>query len=299
MAVVMVIVSGCQLLGIGGSPRRPPGEKHASNPGPIFQTSPDTLGVEIVTFRVPESQYQRLIDLWQSADEQSFTPLLRRELAKNGLRCGVLPSANVPVLINLAPPKSGQNSAMSPTPPSATGHETASPRFAESTNLERVFVLSDVETEPIAQTQFVTLLPGKHCELLPRTDTVEELHLFWTDPATGSPCGKTYRKVDGRVVLNAAPMPDGSALIDIVPTIEYGEPEPHIWPRNGEWQRDMVRPKLIFDTVRITQTLYPGQVIVLGPSDHTAAGFGKYFFTQQRGSTERKILAIRFTGRGK
>jgi len=179
-------------------------------------------------------------------------------------------------------------------PRSTEASETLEALQAEVTSpFETRFVATAWESEPLSQTQYFSLFPGRFAELHPRTTAVPEFILFWNDSRTGAVSGKTYRNAYGRLILSAIPLPDGSAQVEIYPVIEYGEKREHIWASNGAFHRGMVRPRKVFGDCRVSQPLMQGQMLVIGPSSEQATGYGRAYFTREQGGVEQKIMVIR------
>src|SRR5688500_1524889 len=83
MVVAIFVAGGCRLFTqdvelLGKSPLRP------------AQPSPDSITMEIIWARFPADDPQLNSAAWQEIDETQLSPTVRRELASNGFRAGVI-----------------------------------------------------------------------------------------------------------------------------------------------------------------------------------------------------------------
>lgn len=282
--VLVAIGGGCQLLPEFFAP----GKKPPNNDEPFaFASLPsdrNTITVEVMTIRVPYEQRHLLENLWNETDEQVVNAELRRRLGENGLRFGVQGAAMPPALARLLPNPRIQNIRIG-------APEEQNPNGFDSP-FEIRKSADEFDKEPMATRQNITFLANNRAELKPREEVVKELNLFEYDKF-GSPICETYKDVHGRFILTGNSQSDGSVTFEILPELEYGEQKMVLWAENGEYHRNFLRPQRIFDQLKVSHRIFPGQWLIIGPSSENAIGLGKYFFTRDMGETEQKVVIIR------
>jgi hypothetical protein len=259
-------VGGCQLLThdrehVGKSPLRP------------AQPSPDSVTMEIIWVRFPANDPQLNSTAWQEIDETQLPPAVRRELASNGFRAGVisgtLPNAIAQALDGDKPPADAQ------TP---SGQAQAASLAAEPIVHGRVQQLQRNQRSEIQASEVYTSLP-----LL--MNHGRELS------------GRTYREAQAMYALRVDPQPDRSTLVELTPELHHG-PLHWGWTRgddeSGILRQAQLRDHEVFNHLRMSLNLAPGEMLVLMSLPDAGSRLGHYFHTvNSSDGPQQKLILIR------
>ena len=254
--------------------------------------SKDVVAVDFYRVRIRYEQRQLLEDFWNDdgTSDQMIPIDLRRRLAEEGIRIGVQGRSLSPSLARIRDIDKVQYAE-------ATGkiaEQTAETQFAPVSKISS----DEMLLEPLVNQQLLTLsaLPGKSWTVYTYDDVLPQISLFWHQ---GGWCGKTYPKAQGTVKLSTVTYPDGTGIrFDLLPILEYGDPKQTSRMSNGAYIREIGRDKLIYDSLKISVKLLPGQWLVLGPTGPNPPGLGKHFFTRNREQPEQKIMIFRLSDGG-
>jgi len=272
IAALSVAAAGCRFGSLGdalpGWPKAAPAPAdHASPPGQ--RPAPRTMSLEIVFARAEEHDADWHRDLWSLADEQALDGGLRRRLAANGLRAGLLGSHVPPELAARLEP---------PAPPGDPGQLPA----------------DDVE-RPAVVRRMLNLLPGRDNEVVAATKRAE-LILFEHDGKEVR--GGTYRDSTTYFSLRAWPAADGRVRVELVPTIKHGPLERSWVGDEGAFRLETGQRREPFDRLAITATIPMGGTLLVGAAGDASSSVGDAFFLERTdGSQARRLLAIRVRGR--
>ncbi|MDR1477885.1 MAG: hypothetical protein LBJ00_02980 [Planctomycetaceae bacterium] len=232
----------------------------------------DTVAVEIFNIHITPDNERYLDELWFETDEQIIPPSVRLDLYRNGIRVGVqgsLISSALSRLINVSgnPDK---------------------PRYI---NGMREIAVAEMSREMPVSRQFQNLFPGTRVILKPFETAIYELSLFEND--RGQVWGKTYTNAQGQFVLTAKPADGGKVKFEVVPELEYGLPETKMYSRQGIMFTETSKPRRIYDSLRVSADLLPGNWLILGPTLGNCGGAGRCFFIRGDDQIEQRIVAIR------
>ena len=273
--VLWLLLGGvCALLSCNSLKFLNPVSTNTEANAPVYDAHPNTVTVEIYIIRFSPHQNKLVQQLWQESDEQSLPTHLRRDLLAQGFRVGILNNLISPSLEQLI---SFSSDGVS---------DIYSGEFQE-------FSAADVIRESGATRHTRQLLPGMRAVLKPFNDqnALTEISLFRQE--NGKMHGETYTKAIGVFFISAAANQDGSAQIHIAPVLEHGTPGWRLRTVAGMVVQDENRPSQIFETLNISQSLIPGQWIIIGATTSNSAGVGKAFFTRSDSISEQRLLAIR------
>lgn len=213
--------------------------------------------------------------LWSSVDDQQLPVDLRRRLSANGFLAGTLPAQPPPVierLLNL-----DEHAAVSDTPPVIDPSRPSKVKH-------RLLEIYRQE----ASSQIV--LKGDK-EPLP------ELTVLYSDEQAVR--GRTFENAKGVFVTKVEPQPDGRVTVQLTPEIEYGEARQKMSPRDGGYTMSFVAPHKTFDDLRLSITLSPGEMLVVGCRDDRLASLGYQLFTQRDDeSLDQVVLLVRLAHAG-
>jgi len=229
--------------------------------------APRTLPLEIVFARADDHDAGWQDELWSLADEQAFDHALRRRLAANGLRAGLVTG---------------------PLPP-ALAARLEPPAPAEADDLPLV-----AADRPAVTRRFLKLLPGRDNELIAAAG-LSELILFEHD---GSDLrGDTYRDATTFFAFKAWPAADGRVRIELVPTVKHGPLERAWVGEEGAFRLETGQKRQPLTRLAIAAALPQGSTLLLGPTGDASSTVGDAFFGADSARRGRRLLAIRPDGR--
>ncbi len=230
--------------------------------------SDDSADLEVVIFRFPAGDSELRDPLWNQIDEQGFSADLRREMAANGLRAGLIGG---------------------PLP------EVLSRRLAaaedQSTPTAKAAML---QGEPPVRRSRLQLHRGRPGKIV-TSGTYDQLSLLTCDD--GQVRGKTYSQAQGLLVMQVDPLAEGRVRVDLTPNLEYGTNRQQWVGEDGVFRLESGKPKQVFERLKTETTLAPNQTLVLSSLPQRPGSLGHYLFTEQRnGRLEQKLLLIRLAG---
>jgi len=227
---------------------------------PQPRMSLDSVGLEIGFARWPvEVRQERL---WNEIDETPLPPDLRRRLAPNGLRCGVVGTQVPEALRQLLDDKSGQD-AVKVESVGQAGTDRAPPwRRLHSRADQRGEIVTSNTSEKL------DVLFRKNREII----------------------GHTYRDAQCFFSIRTQPLGDGRARV-ILPEIHHGNPQRNWAGDTGMWRFDVSRDRKEFEQLRIEVVLVPGESVVVGCTPEIR-GLGQHFFVGPDRASQ-KLLIIR------
>jgi hypothetical protein len=237
------------------------------------QASPDSVTLEIFFVRFPMGDAEMNGPLWTMIDEQHLAADLRRKLAANGFRVGVI-SNGLPEplekLLNVP--------AETPLKP---GEET----------------LVDLQNDSRVRRRLLQIRGGRRSNIIAtgEREPHAELHVLVRgddDQVTG----RTYKQVKGQFAMKAFPQGEGRVRFELIPEIEHGDPQRRFLPGDGMLKVEFGPAREVLDNLRIEATLVPGQMLVIGSLPDRPGSLGHQFFTEQMsGPIEQKFVVIRLT----
>jgi hypothetical protein len=226
----------------------------------------DAVTIEVLFARFPLGQADMNGTLWNDIDEQHLDTDLRRRLSANGIRAGLI-GTNIPA------------------PIARLIHYTGEP-LAEKPN-EGV----PLDNEPILRRRLIQIRDGGQSEIL-TTGQLAELPLLVREG--GSLGGKTFRNAQGLFVLHSHTLPEGGLQLDLTPEIQHGSAKQSWNGNDGIFRLEMARDKEVYESLRTTAVLTPGQMLVVSCLPDRPGSLGYRFFTDDStGSLQQKVLLIR------
>lgn len=233
----------------------------------------DAVVLDIVSVRCDWNDPEVNGPLWDSLDEQRLPPEVRRRLAANGLRAGIVGSRLPLKLEELVQLKEQAAAADEP----AGGVDlTVEPRARQRQHRVRLGRRINV---------IVTGEATRHAELAVLVRNEQ-----------GEVTGRTYRQAMGLLAVRAAGEADGRVRLEVVPELEHGEPQRRFVPADGMLRVEFGPPHEVFDELRIEAPLSPGEILVLTCLPERAGTLGGHFFSEQAdGQARQKLLLVRLT----
>lgn len=233
---------------------------------PRAKMSRDTVVLEMQTVAIPEASSDVELDrLWNELDEQHLNRDLRRGLAENGMRCGLLGTQMPELLRQILNAQSNSSQdrweQMESLPDNPIGHRRLQARAHKRYEI--------VASPSLASCVVLTSQNGRLA-------------------------GQTLYDAQCRFALRNYPRGDGNVRLELTPEIHHGPLQQKWTGSDGAFQPIVSRQKEIFEQLRIDAVLSPGEILLLTATNEPK-GVGALFFTDlSRPSASRgKMLLVR------
>jgi hypothetical protein len=235
------------------------------------QPSRDSVRMEILWARFPANDPALNDEAWQDIDETQLDPAVHRELAKNGLRVGVI-NGKLPDAISRAL-KQGE-SPPDETPMAATG--------------ETKQLLAD----PIVRGR-VRQMPRNQRYEISASEVYATLPLLIHGPQWLS-C-RTFEQAQAIYTMRVDPQPDQTTMVELTPELHYGAPRVKFTGgEDGLMYQAPTRERQVFDTLRMNVKLAPGDMLVAMSLPDAGSRLGHYFHTvDSSDGPQQKLILIR------
>jgi hypothetical protein len=244
--------------------------------GKILQPTlmpPGTVALEVFSIGIPPDNPNLAEQIWKEVDEQDFPVDVRRQLEKNGFRAGTLAGQIPPALSQLLDLK-GQ--------PIAGG------------DVQRVNI-ADLATPARVTTQHIQTHAGQRYEIA-ASSILDRMPILANEG--GEIHGLTYEQAQGIFAMHVTPQPDGRVEIELIPEVHHGQAKQHYVGDQSIFRIETGRPKRAFDELKLTATLGPGAMLLLGSQTARQGSLGHYFFLENNGRDDRfdqKLVLIRLS----
>lgn len=218
---------------------------------------PRTLPVEVHFVRHDPRDPAFGADLWNAVDEQALDADLRRRLAANGLRAGVV-TGQLPAEIGdrLVPAA------------------TIDPAAPEHAGLVRR----------------LQLLPGKRAEVIAATGLAD---LVLLERGAEGVRGATYRDATALFALEARPVADGRVRIRIVPEVKHGAVRKTWEGEEGLFRLETGQSRRRFDDLDVTVCLPAGGTLLVGTTAGEGAAVGDALLRERSATACARLLVVR------
>ncbi|HEX3658494.1 MAG TPA: hypothetical protein VHV55_22070 [Pirellulales bacterium] len=258
--LVSLSASGCAVW-----EHPPPGRQNAARP------AIETVALDVVVARVPLGDTVVNGELWNEVDEQPLPTELRRLLAANGLRAGVI-GTRLPVALE-------RLLKMSDQPPDES----------------QVKQVVDFENEPIVRHRMVRIVSGRRTNIICTGENSRHAELpVLVREADGGLRGRTYRQVMGLLAAHALLEGDGRVRLELVPEIEHGDAQRRFEPGEGMMKIEFGPPHEKYDFLRMPLVLSPGQMLIVTGLPDRPGSLGYQFFMEPGAQKpQQKLLLIR------
>jgi hypothetical protein len=324
-ALLCLCFAGCTFLN-SSSP--------STNKSPLrpFEPSEHQAALEITTLHLPKQTPEQREKLWSGIDELALEPELRRQLALNGFRAGILRGPNPPELEEMITSQL-TGSELSHTKPikiaaeSEPAEDDAIKKKDETKKSTPSELREEIPTAAPAKNvvenkeqlenekeSFGIVKPKRLAAREPgvRTHTIylqkdqlvelqsgglhEQWPLLWNQG--GQLQGKTLHGAQGVWQVGARQRNNG-LLLKLTPEIQYGEAKADWIPENGIIRQGFRKPKQQFAGLAIETQLQPGQALVLAPQTDRPGSMGQYFLGHRTGEElQPRLLLVRVVRAG-
>ncbi|MBQ9454078.1 MAG: hypothetical protein Q4A17_00190 [Thermoguttaceae bacterium] len=229
----------------------------------------ETVVLEVFIVRCPFNDEELNTTLWKDVDEQIFSASLRRELAVNGFRAGVignqLPSSFLRIL--------------------KTRDDVDPSQIVTTIRLDEL-------TNQTVMRKTIASRNGQKNEVNVSNVKKQSTILFNENGALG---GETFNDGQAVMVIRTQTRGDGSVTLDLLPEVQHGQPRQTFQYDAGSVTMATARPKRAFDSLRSEITVQPGQFVVMTSRPEMSGNVGSFFFTDEEAEsgTEQKLLCFR------
>lgn len=262
VAVLAACLGGCRGLDRRADRGGPAGLETPATVVPrVMAVQPTTIPVELSFVRFDAADPVISDELWDGVDEQSLPIAVRRSLAANGLRCGIVTGD--------LPPHVAERLAA--TPWDGTAHDGVVPGTSRQT---------------------LRLLPGRRADVVTATPTPELIVLH--DDGDGTH-GETFRDGGGYLEIRGWPAGGGRVRLEITPEIRHG-PVRRSWVgEEGRFRIEAGQARHRFEQLRVTVEVPDGGLLLVGPGGDASATVGDALFGDRAGGGPgvRQLLALR------
>jgi hypothetical protein len=223
------------------------------------------VGLEIELVRVPVGMAPRLSELWEVVDEQRFEHSLRRQLASNGLRCGVIGTQLPSILREIL--------------------------AAEGSPLEQVAAgASPEESQVLGSFRALRGRAGRRYKIVAAPRIREQMVVLVSEDEHVRAI--QFQQAQGLFSLRATPQIDARGRLELTPLVEHGPARQRVVPGDASFLFDTTRDQLEFEFLRLEATLSLGETLLCGPTDDLK-GLGQWYFGGSEPEGAGSLLLIR------
>ena len=233
--------------------------------------SPDSVTMEIIWARFPAGDPAINLEAWREIDETQLSPSVQSELANNGLRAGII-GTRLPEPIARA-----LHHGESTPEPLAPDAETETVQLA---------------AEPIVHGRVQRLRRNQRSEIQ-ASEVYASLPLILRDGRELS--GKTYQQAQAIYALRVDPQSDRTVRVELMPEIHHGSARVR-WTggEDGILRQAPLRERELFDQLRLTARLAPGEMLILMSLPDAGSRLGHYFHAvDSADGPQQKLILIR------
>ena len=284
-------LAGCRLIDDGVS-------LSGQSPLKPARSSPDSVAVEIRWVRFPEGDLLVNDTAWLEIDETQIPLEVRRELAANGFRVGII-SGDLPEAMSrtLRQNESRSNgdpekvAAKSDTDQSDASESTNSP----STNGAEYRTIANSNSalldEPIVRGHIKQLRRHERWEIQ-ASDVLSQMPVL--EPSGTQLGGNTYFDAQAMYALRIDPQPDRTVLVELTPELHYGPFRPRWTGEDGIMVQTSSRDRKVFPRMQLNVRLAAGEMLVLMNLPNAGSRLGEYFHTvESPQGRQQKLVLLR------
>lgn len=247
----------------------------AASPLAPLRPAPESVALEIVSLRFKQGDEALNAQLWEQIDEQQLPIEVRRRLAANGFRVGVISGA-LPLELEEALklreqlPQDGE-----PRP------------------------VSDVDERLDVRQNMRWIEAGRRMDLIVTGEEERHAELsVLTRDGQGQVRGRTYEQVMGLLSVKAFLAGDGRARLEVTPELEHGNPEKRFTASDGMLKVEFGAPHEVFDELKFDVTLAAGELLVVAGQPDKPGSLGYQYFSENgSGPSRQKLMLIRLSQR--
>lgn len=268
LALIACFASGCRLF----PGKEPFGQAQGHSPLRPAQPSPDSVGMEIIWARFSVNDSVLDPAVWRDIDEAQIEPAVRSELVKNGFRAGVISGSMPEAIASVL-----HQGESAPEPKQKEAGKSAS---------------ADLLADPIVRGRKCRLRRNQRSEIQ-ASEVYPSMPLLLSD-ASGLG-GRPYTQAQAVYALRVDPRPDRSVSLWLTPEIHHGSPRTKfVGGDEGFRMMEMQRDREVFEKLRLSVKLAPGDTLVLMSLPDSGSRLGHFFHTvESSDGTQQKLMLIR------
>jgi hypothetical protein len=238
--------------------------KRGDTPLVAPRMQPSSVALDVFLVQLPFGDPEANGPLWESVDEQPLAPPLRKRLAENGFRAGLV-GTRVPARLR---------AVLDDAPPIALEGEAT--------------VVTLQQQEPSVLRRHLQLQPNRPGELLASPMWASCPILLVSDEEVG---GQTFHQAQGLFTIRARPQQDGRIELEVLPELRHGDVQRQFGENDGVMQIDFRRPQEAFEELRMNMVLAPGEMFLVASRANREGSLGHRFLTR---NTDNGIRMQRF-----
>ncbi len=228
--------------------------------------APDSVILETAFIRIPEEADGFTERFWREVDEEALPNDVRRRLAANGFRVGMV-GLTVPAELQ----EVLDNEQLQQQPDGIAAVQVGSELSVRSHRMRS--------------------RAGHPGKLVVRSTPVERMAALTLND-DGQVVGQSLDQAQFHFVIKSYPQGDGQVLLQLTPVIEHGQSRSRYVGQQGVWALDNnSRPTKVLDDMVFQLTVSPGQSIAIG-SGPGAKGIGGEFFAPRSDENHPESLIL-------
>ena len=264
LSLLTLLASGCRLMD----------EEAVKQSGSLLEAaapSPESVTMEIIWARFPAGDRALNEAVWQDIDETRLPPAVRDRLTENGFRVGVIAGA------------------LPDTIASAIRHGESPD---EQVKMGEAMPLSELAKEPIVHGRVRRVRRDQRSEIQ-ASEVFPEVPLLLCGGQELT--GKTFQQAQAIYALRVDPQPDRTTIVELTPELHHGQPRLRYTGADGMGLRQAsMREHEVFDRMRMTVRLAPGEILVLMNLPNSGSRLGHYFHTvDSADGLQQKLILLR------
>ena len=235
------------------------------------QMPPGSVAIEVFSICIPSDAPDMADRVWQEVDEQALPVDVRRQLEKHGFRAGTLAGQIPSALEKLLDLKD------KPGAPDQVQHVN----------------IADLATPARVTLQHMQVQAGQRYEVT-ASSVLDKMSILAAEG--GELHGLTYEQAQGVFDLHVTPQPDGRVELALIPEVHHGQTRQHWVGDQAIFRLETGRARRAFDELKLTATLGPGAMLLLGSQPNRPGSLGHSFFLESNSRDDRfdqKLLLLR------
>jgi hypothetical protein len=286
-AIVVACTAGCRMLNEGVS-------LHGQSPLKPPRSSPDSVAVEIRWVRFPEGDPLLNEEAWLAIDETQIPTEVRRELAANGFRVGII-AGTLPEAMARALQQKPSDSGSDQDSGNDQIREPIAQESAEAmaTNGAEFRTLPTINStlldEPVVRGHIKQLRRHERWEIQ-ASDVLKEMTVL--EPNGTQLGGNTFTEAQAIYALRIDPQPDRTVFFELTPELHYGPFRPRWTSDDGVMLQTSMRDRKVFLKLQLNVRLSAGEMLVLMNLPNSGSRLGEHFHSvdSPQGRQQKLVL---------
>lgn len=225
--------------------------------------SSDAVVLEVAYVSLTPQEATVEESIWREVDETQLATAVRRRLAENGVRCGLIGSQLPAAVRQLL------DSTDHSVPGGADGQ----------TGVD--------DTTP--RQQRLQSRAGRRGKILASSRIQDRLDVLYVDQ--GAVRGRTFERAQCIFGVHTFPQGDGQVRLQLTPEIHHGQPRLDWVGHEGSFRLETDRNRESYDELTMELLLAPGHVFIVGCTPELK-GLGANFFAETSGAVPRRNMLL-------